>query len=150
MTTGPAGDEPAPASSDAHQIPNHFAWLRTRMSLERTLMAWIRTATALIGFGFTILQFFERLRSMAGVAPPKHPAMSRLMGLSLIAIGTLGLITAIAEYRVLMRHLWSEEYRDIRGVGGQPDKALTPTLMAALLLALVGIVTLGALVVRIE
>ena len=35
-------------------VPTHFAWLRTRMSIERTLMSWLRTATALIGFGFTI------------------------------------------------------------------------------------------------
>jgi putative membrane protein len=24
--------------------PTHFSWLRTRMSIERTLMSWIRTA----------------------------------------------------------------------------------------------------------
>ncbi|MGH7173561.1 MAG: DUF202 domain-containing protein [Gemmataceae bacterium] len=24
-------------------------------------MSWVRTATALIGFGFTIVQFFDRL-----------------------------------------------------------------------------------------
>ena len=31
------------------------------MSMERTLMSWVRTGTALIGFGFTIVQFLERL-----------------------------------------------------------------------------------------
>ena len=30
-------------------VASHFAWLRTRMSMERTLMSWVRTATALIG-----------------------------------------------------------------------------------------------------
>src|SRR5215468_3174370 len=40
---------------------SHFAWIRTRLSLERTLMSWLRTAVALIGFGFTIVQFLERL-----------------------------------------------------------------------------------------
>ena len=57
-----------------HQKDTHFAWLRTRMSLERTLMSWVRTATALIGFGFTIFQFFERFNQMAGVEGPRHPA----------------------------------------------------------------------------
>jgi putative membrane protein len=28
---------------------SHFAWLRTRLSLERTLMAWVRTAVSLFG-----------------------------------------------------------------------------------------------------
>jgi putative membrane protein len=29
---------------------SYFAWLRARMALERTMMAWMRTAVALIGF----------------------------------------------------------------------------------------------------
>jgi Domain of unknown function (DUF202) len=37
---------------------DHFSWLRTRLSVERTMMSWIRTATALIGFGFTIVPVF--------------------------------------------------------------------------------------------
>jgi len=49
---------------------SHFSWLRTRMSTERTLMSWVRTATALIGFGFTIVQFFEHLQSTAALRPP--------------------------------------------------------------------------------
>jgi uncharacterized membrane protein YidH (DUF202 family) len=32
---------------------------RTRLSYDRTLMAWIRTATSLISFGFTIYKFFD-------------------------------------------------------------------------------------------
>jgi len=40
-------------------VGDHFAWLRTRLALERTAMAWIRTSIALIGFGFTIVHFFE-------------------------------------------------------------------------------------------
>ena len=48
---------------------DHFSWLRTRLSVERTMMSWVRTATALIGFGFTIVQFFDRMQEMPGVAP---------------------------------------------------------------------------------
>ena len=44
---------------------SHFGWIRTRLSVERTMMSWIRTAIALIGFGFAIVQFFERLRTDA-------------------------------------------------------------------------------------
>ena len=44
----------------------HFAWLRTRLALERTIMAWVRTAVSLIGFGFAIVQFFDRLQQMPG------------------------------------------------------------------------------------
>ena len=50
--------------------PTHFAWLRTRMSMERTLMSWVRTATALIGFGFTIFQFLYRFDKHRGSRRP--------------------------------------------------------------------------------
>ena len=50
-------------------MPTHFAWLRTRMSIERTLMSWLRTATALIGFGFTIFQFLQRFNQTPGIKP---------------------------------------------------------------------------------
>jgi len=35
---------------------SHFAWVRTRLSLERTMMSWQRTAVALMGLGFAIVQ----------------------------------------------------------------------------------------------
>jgi len=34
---------------------------RNRLALERTLMAWTRTSTSLIAFGFTIYQIFRYL-----------------------------------------------------------------------------------------
>ena len=34
------------------------------------MMAWVRTAVALIGFGFTIVQFFDRHRDFPR-APPR-------------------------------------------------------------------------------
>ena len=50
-------------------VSSHFAWLRTRMSIERTLMSWVRTSTALIGFGFTIFQFLHRFNQTPGIKP---------------------------------------------------------------------------------
>ena len=29
---------------------SHFSWIRTRLSIERTMMSWIRTAVSLIGY----------------------------------------------------------------------------------------------------
>ena len=36
-------------------------------------MAWVRTAIALIGFGFSIVEIFNRLAAMPGVAPALRP-----------------------------------------------------------------------------
>src|SRR6516162_2701658 len=49
---------------------SHFAWVRTRLSLERTMMSWQRTAVALIGFGFAIVQYLQHLEQ----APGAHEA----------------------------------------------------------------------------
>ena len=54
-------------------VPSHFSWLRTRMSMERTLMSWVRTSTALIGFGFTIFQFLYRFNQTPGIEPAEYP-----------------------------------------------------------------------------
>ena len=62
-------------------VGNHFAFIRTRLALERTMMAWVRTAVALIGFGFTIVQFFERFGGMEGVAAAARPVLPRYIGL---------------------------------------------------------------------
>lgn len=95
MTT----NEPPSAAEFHHFAPHvaaetHFSWLRTRLSVERTLMSWVRTATALIGFGFTIVQFFERLNAMETVAPARWPELPRYVGLALIGAGVLGLLIA--------------------------------------------------------
>ena len=71
---------------------SHFAWLRTRLALERTLMAWVRTAGSLIGFGFTIVQFFERFQSMDHVAAAARPQAPWYLGLALIGAGVVALL----------------------------------------------------------
>src|SRR5258705_9654020 len=88
------------------QGESHFSWLRTRMSIERTLMSWIRTATALIGFGFTIFQFLHRFNQTPGVEPAAHPWAPWVLGLGLIGTGIVALIIAVWEYRSLVRYLW--------------------------------------------
>src|SRR5215831_15918092 len=78
---------------------SHFSWVRTRLSLERTMMSWLRTATALIGFGFAIVQFFEHLQQTPDAHSAYLPDAPILLGLALIACGVLALVVAIWEYR---------------------------------------------------
>lgn len=127
-------------------VETHFSWLRTRMSAERTLMSWVRTATALIGFGFTIVQFFERFNKMEGVAPAVRPEAPRYLGLALIGAGVVGLIISLWEYRGLLHYLWSEEFQPVAGVGDTP--AHTPILWVAILLILIGLFAFFAVLLR--
>lgn len=92
---------------------SHFGWVRTRMALERTQMAWVRTGASLIGFGFTIYQVISRLPQ-----PEKalHPYAARDLGLILIATGIGAMILAILDYRSVIDYLWSEEFKPIAGL----------------------------------
>jgi putative membrane protein len=83
----------------------HFAWTRTRLSADSSLMGWMRLATTLIGFGFTIVQFFDRLGNMA-----LAPQLPRYLGLALIFSGVFGLLIAIWQYIWFVNYLHSEEF----------------------------------------
>jgi putative membrane protein len=124
----------------------HFAWLRTRLSLERTLMSWMRTATALIGFGFSIVQFFERLSHMEGFNPPRDPNLPRYMGLMLMVLGSVALTVAILQCRGLVRYLEAPPFSAM--AGHAPSAWRTPTPFAASLLILVGITAVASVLVR--
>src|ERR1700722_20737417 len=84
---------------------SHFRWIRTRLSLERTLMSWMRTATALIGFGFAIFQYLDRLDLAPGTKSPYLPHAPAYIGLALIAAGVLGLLVSIWQYPCTPRFL---------------------------------------------
>jgi putative membrane protein len=116
------------------------------MSTERTLMSWVRTGAALIGFGFTIYQFIERLNTTAGVAPAARPNAPRYLALAMIAAGTVALAIAVWQYRWIVRYLWSSEFRPVAGAG---DRWHTPVLAVTVLLILVGIFAFGAVLLRV-
>jgi putative membrane protein len=130
------GDEVSQSNLPANtQI--HLAWLRTRMSIERTLDAWVRTAASLIGFGFTIVQFFEHLNEMQGIVPPKGPHLARYVGLLLIGIGSLALGIAVWQYQKVVKYLEGDAFRGVTGVPGM--RRIYPAVVVAALLFLVGL-----------
>ncbi len=95
---------------------SHFGWVRTRLSLERTLMSWMRTATALIGFGFAIFQYLDRLEEAPGAKSPYLPHAPAFLGLALIGAGVLGLLLSIWQYRWALHYLWSGSFASIAGM----------------------------------
>src|SRR5437764_11496296 len=83
----------------------HFGWIRTRLSVERTMMSWLRTAVALIGFGFAIVQYFNHLQQLPGARPAYLPAAPEYLGLALISCGVLALVISIWQYWWTVRYL---------------------------------------------
>ena len=127
-------------------VGSHFAWLNARLALEMTMMAWIRMAITLIGFGFTIVQFFERLNDMEGVAPAAQPFAARYVGLVLIGAGVVALVVSVVQYRATTRYLWQEDFAAIAGIGKAPGN--TPIYAVAIGLMVIGVVAFLAVVLR--
>ncbi|MGN6110883.1 MAG: YidH family protein [Kofleriaceae bacterium] len=136
----------APAPKLPADTGNHFAWLRTRLALERTMMAWIRTGAAMIGFGFTIVEFFSKFSQMAGVAPAHYPRAPRDLGMALIAVGVVAQVAALWQYRAFLRYLRGEQFAAIAGTG-HPQR-FNPLVPLAFALLAIGVFAFAAIVAR--
>lgn len=85
-----------------NQTTDEMATDRTWLAHERTLMAWIRTSTSMITFGFTIYKFFQfeagRDSKVAqGLITPRGFA------LILVGIGLISLLLATIEHRKMTK-----------------------------------------------
>jgi putative membrane protein len=99
MAHSPAPNPPAPP--DAQQL----ALDRTYLAHERTLMAWIRTATSLITFGFTLYKFFQYLHEQNHLHEAQHPLGARTMGMIMIGLGVFTLAAATWQHRLQLKRL---------------------------------------------
>ena len=126
---------------------SHFAWIRTRLSLERTIMSWLRTAVALIGFGFAIVQYLGHLEETPGARAAYLPHAPRYLGLALIACGILALVISIWQYRWGIRYLWGEPYTSLAGVTQEGKQ--TPVIAVAIVLILIGLFAFFAVLLRL-
>ena len=125
---------------------SHFAWIRTRFALERTMMAWVRTAITLIGFGFTIVQFFEHLPALTGSEPLRRPAAPFYFGLLLIGAGVVALVISGWQYRTVIAYLRHGEFAAIAGTSHGPTH--TPIYAITIITIFIGVFAFLAVVTR--
>jgi putative membrane protein len=126
---------------------DHFAWLRTRLALERTIMSWLRTAVALIGFGFAIVQYLEHLEQTPEARAAYLPHAPRYLGLALISCGVLALVISIWQYWWSIRYLWGEPFAPIAGV--TKEGMQTPVIAVAIVLIFIGLFAFFAVLFRL-
>ena len=126
---------------------SHFSWIRTRLSLERTMMSWLRTATALIGFGFALVQYLGHLEQLPGARSAYLPDAPRYLGLALIACGVLALVISMWQYWWTLRYLWGEVFTPIAGMTKEGKQS--PVIAVSILLIGIGLFAFFAVLLRL-
>jgi len=89
---------------------------RIYFAAERTLLAWIRTGLALMGFGFVVARFGLFLREIGSAAadiPGRSSGFSLWTGTALVLIGVLVNGASAVQYVRIIRDL--NEGRDVTG-----------------------------------
>lgn len=144
--------EPLTAGADRFEVrvtaDSHFGWIRTRLSLERTMMSWLRTATALIGFGFAIVQYLSHLQQIPGVRSAYLPRAPEYLGLALIVSGILALLISIWQYWWMLRYLRGGSFAAIAAM--KQERMQSPVLAVAVLLICIGLFAFFAVLLRLE
>jgi putative membrane protein len=109
---------------------------RIYLAAERTLLAWIRTGLAMMGFGFVVARFGLFLRELAearGIEPAHRTAYSLWIGVALVLLGVaVSVAAAIVYVRTVGRLDRGETLR---------FKKLSPAVVTAMSLAVIGLAT---------
>jgi putative membrane protein len=107
---------------------------RVYLAAERTLLAWVRTGLAMMGFGFVVARFGLFLRELAAeraVNRTQQGHLSLWLGTSLVLLGVLVHVLAARQHARFLRRLRSKWASELGG--GRMGIALS------ILLALLGI-----------
>jgi putative membrane protein len=134
-----SGDE---VSVELSKRRTGMSFQRTRMSADRTLMSVIRTSLSLISFGFTIAQFFQKLKESDLVTSAHEP---RMFGLALVWLGIGMLAVGIAYHVQFMIGLRRTRAEMTQGslIHGESRFPVSLTLIAAIALLVIGIMAIA-------
>ncbi len=124
-------------------LTNELAKERNRAAYDRTLMAWIRTAISLIGFGFAIATSYEyihmeTLERTGRFLDVIHAPL--WFGISFIILGMLCILGGVIQHVKVLRQIQSSKFISTK------SKPLAK--IVALILLLIGVFALISLFQR--
>jgi len=131
----------------AHDTENQGDPLDPRVyfAAERTLLAWVRTGLAMMGFGFVVARFGLFLRELAtvrDVSPHHSSGLSLWVGTTLVILGVAVTVAAAVKHWYTVRRLER----------GQPlgFRPWSLGMVVAFLLSLLGLLTATYLIVGLD
>jgi putative membrane protein len=127
--------EPKP---DLSLTSNQLSWMRTELSNIRTLLAWARTSVSMIGFGFTIYNFYRGF--LEDLAESGRQDAARNLGLALVAAGTLAMLVAIWNYWSINQALMALE--EVLQIPASFQRRWIYSYVLAAVIAVIGLITL--------
>jgi putative membrane protein len=120
--------EPTSSRNDVPRDP------RVYFAAERTMLAWVRTAIAMMGFGFIVARFGLFLRELSagqGDLVSHRPRFSLWVGTSLVLLGVwIAISAAVHHFRFRQRFEQGEPFVTPKGLR---------LVMLSALLAVIGI-----------
>ncbi len=128
-------------NDDNKSLTNELAKERNREAADRTLMAWIRTAISLIGFGFAIAQSYQFLESdyvekTGKMLDSLHTPF--IFGISFMVLGILGIMAGVIQYNRILDRIKSDRFIYI-------EPWALPKIMA-ILLVIIGVFGIFAII----
>lgn len=101
--SGPASDQPAPPP------PRHAS---DHLANERTFLAWVRSAVAVIGLGFVVARFGLYLRQIAALGghAVSGSAHSTIVGEAIVAFGMVMTPAALVRYLINQRRIEADSF----------------------------------------
>ena len=128
---------PADENEVKTNLANELAKERNRAAYDRTLMAWIRTAISLIGFGFAIAKSYEyiqmdEMEKTGRFIDQIHAPL--WFGMSFVVLGMVSILGGVIQYVQVVRQIQSGRF-----IYGEPRPLAK---IVALILLLIGVFAL--------